>query len=152
MPVYGSVGPNMAGVPMVSHVRACGTLRVMSRVGTNLARQLVWVARPFCARAHARYSTGTHMARHGHYLYRVAQKNSTTLKEHNFKTAQESSIKLQKTLFSTCSHSHWEFSMPTDNKRTNDSCLKVACPKIQYRGYQQYWMCTTCTLHGILLW
>ena len=29
---------------------------------------------------------------------------------------------------------------------------KVMCPKIQYCGYQQYWMCKECTLHGTLLW
>ena len=44
-----------------------------------------------------------------------------------------------------------EFSNMLDHKCGYDTFLKIACPKNQYCGYQQYYVCVACTQNGILL-
>ena len=86
------------------------------------------------------------------YISGGPTKVAELLAGHNFKTARRNSTKLHiHTTFSTCFQSICEFSKRMDNKCRNDSCFKIGCRKIQYRRYQQYWMCMACTLYGILL-
>ena len=57
---------------------------------------------------------------------------------HNFKIAQQNSTKPHATISQHVSNHIVNFAMQMDYKCRNDSCLKIVCPKIQYRAYQKY--------------